>query len=90
MNPELDAVIDANRNLTKKITELEGEVKELYPFKERFIRLEGYCDDIKKQLAIKRTSVRVLELRKDGNQYVLQVQDIQDSPGGMIIKVTNY
>lgn len=86
MKPELDAVLEANKNLTKKIKELEEQNKELFWFKEKFVQMEKSHREMEKQLQLKRDVVRVLQLR-DGANYVLQITKVQDTPEGMYIEV---
>ncbi|HEX9061341.1 MAG TPA: hypothetical protein VF941_14270 [Clostridia bacterium] len=83
---EVDAVLEANKNLSEKVTKLEKELSEMRHFKERFERQYELNGELIRRLQEKRTSVRVVE--KKGNiYYVCMITKLEDSPEGMFIEI---
>ena len=88
MNPTIEAVMEANKNLNKKREKLVEENKELFWFKEKFMDMSKRYSAMEQQLLIKRDIVRVEGVYPNENiHYVLQITKAIDTPDGMFIEV---
>ena len=83
---DIEAVLQANKNLSKKIVKLEEENRELWHFRERYHDMEKAVDELKRQLGIKRNVCTVTQ-QAGGNFIRLQIVRVEDTPEGMFIEV---
>lgn len=88
MSADIEAMKDANRNLSKKIDKLIEERDYLYQFKEKYEDLILQHHANLEQLAIKRsvTRVQVERRNKKGTFYILELTKVLDTSEGMYIE----
>ena len=84
--PDIDSMLEANRNLSEKVSRLQEEVRELAKFKEMWLEQQRLIERLDKQLEVKRKVMKVLGAR-DGDLCDLMVLEAHDTPEGMYIKV---
>lgn len=84
---EVEAVLEANKNLNKKIENLQKEVEYLSTFRERCFELEKTAKSLHEALRAKKNTVRVIQ-KRDDIPYVLQIIDLHDTSEGMFIEVS--
>jgi molecular chaperone GrpE (heat shock protein) len=83
---EAEAVLEANKNLNKKIEKLEAELKLCWIYKEKYDQAHREIKGLRDDLFRKRNTVRVV--RRDGDiNYVLQITKLVDSSEGLFIEV---
>ena len=83
---DIDAMLTANQTLTEKVKKLEEENKELYSFKEEFLRQCETVRRLERALEVKRKVLKVVG-KKDKDCYALMVTKAVDTPDGMYIEV---
>ena len=82
---EIEAVLQANENLNRKITKLQEELNECFMFKEMWERDQKQLREMEKQLQTKREVVRVI-VQKGQTNYVLQLTKVLDTKEGLYIE----
>jgi len=77
------SVIDG---LTKTIDKLREQVKEFYPFKERFMNTILEIKSLEERLRQKHNTVRILKREKEG-MFVQKIVKIDDTLEGLFIEI---
>jgi len=73
--------------LNDTISKLRKQIGELWFYKERFLDLTRRCKELEHQLNIKRSVYKIIE-RKDNIDYIKQIIKIDDTPEGLLIKIS--
>ncbi len=77
------SVIDG---LNETIHKLREQVKELYPFKERYEHIVRRAKSLEEALHQKHNTVRILERKKEGI-YARQIIKLDDTSEGLFIEI---
>ena len=82
---DTQAVLQANKNLSTKITKLEKEVKDNWLLKEKVQDQGRLIAELERRLQIKRSVVKVIVQQKQAN-YVLMLTKVLDTEEGLYIE----
>lgn len=79
---EIEPLLTANKNLSKKLSKLKDVEWELHLAREKIQQQRSMIDDLR-QIKLKIDCVWV---HKDDIRYALQITDILEGPNGVIIE----
>ena len=82
---DTQAVLQADKNLSTKITKLEKEVKDNWLLKEKVQDQGRLIAELERRLQIKRSVVKVIVQQKQAN-YVLMLTKVLDTEEGLYIE----
>jgi len=83
----MEAMLQANKTLSKKIEGLEDELRELRGLEERHIRLVKHHEEVEKLVGREHSVAQVLAVGEENTYYLMPILEVINSEEGIIVKV---